>query len=127
MIRKTARYFARKKFCREAISERTDFSVIKEKLTFKIIIGLILIVISFLFVLPAFFVIGLIAYKLDKPVIGGIGMTVSYGFSWMLLMLGMYITGPDYAKTLGKWLTRVILEKILGTDAGKIASDQMEY
>lgn len=127
MIKKTARYFARKKFCREAINEVADLRVIKEKHTLSVMIGLLLIVLSFLFVVPAFLVIGLIAVKLRSPMIGVIGIPASYGFSWLLLMLGIYLTGADYAKALGKWFARVLLEKVLGSEAKKIASDQMEY
>ena len=127
IIKKTALYFARKEFCKTAIIEKTDLSIIKEKHTLPVIIGLILIILSGFFVVPAFLAIGLIAVKLKKPLIGVIGIPVSYGFSWLLLLLGMYLTGADYARTLGKWFARVVLEKILGKDVEKITSDQMEY
>ncbi|PKN52612.1 MAG: hypothetical protein CVU55_05085 [Deltaproteobacteria bacterium HGW-Deltaproteobacteria-13] len=127
IIKKAAFYFARKEFCRTAIIEKTDLSIIKEKNTLPVIIGLILIILSVFFVVPAFFVIGLIAVKLKKPLIGVIGIPVSYGFSWLLLILGMYLTGADYARTLGKWLARIVLEKILGKDVEKITANQMEY
>jgi hypothetical protein len=124
IIKKTALYFARKEFCRNAINnERVDLSVLKEKHTAPVIIGLFLIVFSYFIVIPGFFIIGLIAARLKKPMIGVIGIPLVYGISWLIFMLGMYLAGPEYAKALGRWIARVVLEKILGDEAKKIASN----
>lgn len=123
IIKKAALHFARKEFCRNAINECADLSIIREKHTLPVIIGLFLIVLSYLLVIPSFFAVGLIAARLKKPLIGVIGIPLAYGFSWLMLMLGMYLTGPEYAKTLGKWIVRVVLEGILGDEARKVAAD----
>jgi len=120
IIKKAALYFARKEFYRNAINERADLSVLKEKRTAAVSIGLFLIVFSYLIVIPAFFVVGLISAWLKKPMVGVIGIPLVYGLSWLLLMLGMYLTGPRYAKALGRWVSRIILEKILGDEAKTI-------
>jgi len=86
-------------------------------------IGILLIVVSYIIVIPLFFIVGVIAAKLRKPMVGVIGIPLAYGFSWLIMMLGMYLTGPEYAKTLGKYVVRVVLEKILGDEAKKIASN----
>lgn len=123
ILKKAALYFARKEFCKKAINERTDLSVLKEHHTVPVIIGLFLIIVSYLMVVPAFLIVGLIAAKFKKPMIGVIGIPLAYGFTWLITMLGMYLTGPEYAKALGRWVARVVLEKILGEDAKKIASN----
>jgi hypothetical protein len=124
IIKKAALYFARKEFCRNAIhNERTDLSVLKEKHTAPVIIGLLLIIFSYLIVIPGFLAVGLIAARLKKPMIGVIGIPLVYIVSWLIFMLGMYLTGTEYAKALGRWIVRVILEKILGDDAKEIASN----
>ena len=123
IVRKAALYFARKEFCRNAINEHADLSVIRKKHALPVTIGLVLIVFSYVSVIPAFFIVGLIAAKLKKPMIGIIGIPLAYGFSWLIFILGMYLTGSDYAKALGKCLARVILEKILGDEAKKVASN----
>ena len=123
IIKKIALYFARKEFCRNAICEHADLSVIREKHTLPVIIGLVLIIFSYVFVIPAFFIIGLIAAETKKPMIGVIGIPLAYGVSWVMFMLGIYLTGSDYAKALGKWVVRIILERILGDEAKKIASN----
>jgi hypothetical protein len=123
IIKKAALHFARKEFCRNAINECADLSVLKEHHTLPVIIGIFLIVLSFVIVLPSFLIVGLIAASMRSPMVGVIGIPLAYGFSWLILMLGMYLTGPEYAKALGKWVARVVLEKILGDEAKKIASN----
>ena len=126
IIKKTALYFARKEFCRAAIHEHADLSIFKKKLTATVIIGLILIAFSNLIGLPAVFIVGGIAAWLEKPMIGFIGIPLTYGISWLLLMLGLYLAGPKYGKALSRWAVRVILEKILGNDAKTIGSVPVE-
>jgi hypothetical protein len=120
IIKKTALYFARKEFCRAAINEHADLSIFKEKLSATVIIGLILITISYLLGIPAVFIVGGIATLLKNPTFGVIGIPLIYGISWLLLMLGLYLAGPKYGKALGRWAVRVILEKILGDEAKTI-------
>ena len=122
IIKKAALYFARKEFCKTAINEHADLSVLKEKRTASASIGLFLIVLSYLIVIPGFFIVGLIAAWLKKPMVGVIGIPLAYGISWLLFMLGLYLTGPRYAKALGRWVTRIILEKILGDEVNTIRS-----
>jgi hypothetical protein len=126
IIKKTALYFARKEFCRAAIHEHADLSIFKKKLTATVIIGLILIAFSNIIGLPAVFIVGGIAAWLEKPMIGFIGIPLTYGISWLLFMLGLYLAGPKYGKALGRWAVRVILEKILGNDAKTIGSVPVE-
>jgi hypothetical protein len=121
IIKKAALYFARKEFCSAAINEHADLSIFKDKLTASVIAGLILITVSYLLVIPAFFIVGLIAAWLKKPMVGVIGVPLAYGISWLLLMLGLYLAGPKYGKALGRWAVRVILEKILGDEAKTIS------
>lgn len=123
IIKKAALYFVRKEFCRAAINECADINVLKEKHTLSVTIGMLLIIVSYIIVIPLFFIVGVIAAKLRKPMVGVICIPLAYGFSWLIMMLGMYLTGPEYAKALGKCVVRVVLEKILGDEAKKIASN----
>ena len=84
------------------------------------IIGLILITVSYLLGIPAVFIVGGIAAWLKNPTFGVIGIPLIYGFSWLLLMLGLYLAGPKYGKAFSRWTVRVILEKILGDEAKTI-------
>ncbi len=122
IIKKAALYFARKEYCRAAIDEHADLSIFKEKLTATVITGLILIFISYLLGIPAVFIVGAIAAWLKSPAFGVIGIPLIYGISWLLLMLGIYLAGPQYGKALSRWTVRVVLEKILGDEAGTAGS-----
>ncbi|HAR49779.1 hypothetical protein ER57_05150 [Smithella sp. SCADC] len=120
IIKKAALHFARKEFCRNAINERADLAVLRQKHTLPEKIGIFLIVFSFIMVIPSFFIVGLIAADLKKPMVGIIGIPVAYGISWLITMLGMYLTGPRYVKVLGCWITKVVLEKILGDEINTV-------
>jgi len=122
IIKKTALYFAQKEYCRKAITEHADLSVFKERLSAHTYVGIFLISLSYLIGLPAVPVLGIIAAWLNQPLIGFIGIPLTYGISWLMLMYGMYLAGPKYMKALSSWTTRVILEKILGDDAKTIGS-----
>lgn len=126
IIKKAALHFARKEFCRNAINKRADLTVLRQKHTLSEIIGIILIVFSFIIVIPSFFIVGLIAADLKKPMIGIIGIPLAYGISWLILILGMYLTGPRYAKALRRWITNVVLEKILGDEINTVRSIQIK-
>ncbi|MGD0021903.1 MAG: hypothetical protein ABSC54_06325 [Smithellaceae bacterium] len=116
IIKKIALYFARKEYCRKAITEHADLSVFKERLSVRTYVGIFLIAFSYLIGLPAVPVLGIIATWLNRPFIGFIGIPVTYGISWLMFMYGMYLAGPKYMKALSSWTVRIILEKILGDE-----------
>ena len=122
IIKKAARYFARKEFCRAAIDERADLSVFEKKLSATVITGLVLIFVSYLIGLPTAFVLGAIAVAKFNASIAGVITTAIYGISWLLFMLGAYLAGPKYGKAFSRWAVRVVLEKILGAEAKKIGA-----
>ncbi len=126
IIKKAALHFARKEFCRNAINERADLAVLRQQHTLPEKIGIFLIVFSFIMVIPSFFIVGLIAADLKKPMVGIIGIPVAYGISWLITMLGMYLTGPRYVKALGRWIAKVVLGKILGDEINTVRSSPIK-
>jgi hypothetical protein len=58
--------------------------------------------------------------------IGVIGIPLTYGISWLLFMLGVYLAGPKYGRAISRWAVRVILEKILGKEAKTIGFMPLE-
>lgn len=117
LLKKTAHYFARKSFCRNAIDEHADLSVFKKRLTLPIMIGMILIAFSYVIGLPAVLALGVIAVALDNPWIGIIGGTLIYALSTLIFIIGFKLAGKKYIVALGRWLARIILEEILGNEA----------
>ncbi|KQC07140.1 MAG: hypothetical protein APR62_06835 [Smithella sp. SDB] len=126
IIKKAALYFARKEFCRNAICEHADLSIFREKLTATVIVGLVLIFCGYFLGIPAVFIVGGIAAWLKSPMFGVVGIPLIYGVSWLLLMLGIYLAGPKYSKALGRWVVRIVLEKILGDEINAIRSNPIE-
>ncbi len=120
IIKKIALYFARKEFCRNAIREHADLGIFKEKLTTTVIIGLILIVVSYLIGLPTAVIIGGFVVAKFNALIATVISTLTYGISWLLFMLGAYLAGPKYGKAFSRWLVRIVLEKMLGDEAKTI-------
>lgn len=117
VLKKIARYFAGKSFCRKAIDEHADLSAFKEKLALPIVTGIILIAFSYIIGLPAVVALGIIAVWLNKPLIGIIGGPLIYGISTLIFIIGLRLVGKKYLVALSRWLTRIILEKILGDEA----------
>jgi hypothetical protein len=117
IIRKIALYFARKEFCQSAINERADLSVFKEKPSFAVLVGILLVAFSYLIGLPAVIVMGIVAAWLNNALLAAVVIPLIYGLSWLTFILGMYLAGPRYGKAIGRWAARVILEKILGEKA----------
>ena len=117
ILKKPAHYFARKRFCRTAIDEHADLSVFKEKLTKPVIIGIILFAFSYAIGIPTVVAFGAIAASMNKPLIGIIGGALIYGISTVMFFVGIKMAGMKYIIALNRWLTRIILEKILGDEA----------
>lgn len=100
-------------FVRCAIEEQADLSDFKEKPSFQVIVGVVLIVISSFLGWPAVAVLGVMAVKLQEPLVGIIGGTLVYGFSHLVFLLGMYFSGAKYSLIFFRWLTRATMEKLL--------------
>jgi hypothetical protein len=116
ILKKAAHYFARKEFCRKAIEEHADLSIFKEKPSFRIIIGLVLIAFSYVIGLPAAIILSVIAASQGNAIMAAVAAPLLYGVSWLVFMAGIYLAGPEYGKALSRWLARIILEKILGDE-----------
>ncbi len=116
ILRKTALYFARKEYCRSAILERADLSAIKEKPTPRILVGLGMIAFSYVIGLPAVVAMGIIAVWIREPLVLVIGGPLIYAVSTIVFIIGIEMAGKKYFRVFSRWLTRVVLEKILGKD-----------
>lgn len=113
MYKKIILKIANTSFVRTAIEEQADLSTFKEKPSLAVITGIVLIVISSLLGWPAVAVAGIIAVKLNEPLIAVIGGPLVYGFSHLVFLLGMYFSGAKYSLIFSRWLVRVIMEKLL--------------
>lgn len=116
ILKKIARYFARKSFCRAAIEEHADLGAFKEKLTVPIIAGLTLVALSYTIGLPTVIAFSAFAASMNKPLIGIIGGALIYGISTVMFIIGIKMAGTKYFIAFNRWIARIILEKILGPE-----------
>ncbi|HOX14614.1 MAG TPA: hypothetical protein P5347_06010 [Smithellaceae bacterium] len=116
IIKKTALYLARKKYCKTAIEDRADLTAIREKPTPSMIVGLILIAFSYVIGLPAVVALGVIAVWMKDKRIVLIGGPLIYAISTILFIIGIKMAGKKYFQVFSRWVVRVVLEKILGND-----------
>lgn len=120
IFRKAALHLARKEYCRKAIAEQADLGIFKEKLTFTIKIGIVLIFFSYIIGLPAVAAMGALAAVFKEPLIFVIGGPVIYSISTIIFILGIHLAGTKYIKVFVRWSVRTVLEKILGDEINKI-------
>jgi hypothetical protein len=113
VIRRSIIRIAETGFVRSAIEEQVDLSAFREKPTPTTVAGLVIIGLSYIIGWPAIAVLGMIAIKLQEPLLAVIGGPLLYGLSHLVFILGMYLCGAVYSMVMVRWLTRVSMEKLL--------------
>ncbi|MBN1474366.1 MAG: hypothetical protein JW914_07105 [Syntrophaceae bacterium] len=121
MIKRIARYFARKKYCQAVIITQADLTIFQEKPTFPMVMGILMIVFSYIIGLPAVFFLTMFAVWTKKPLVGIIGGPLIYAISTVVFVIGIRMAGLKHIKALFAWATRAALEKILGDEIKGIA------
>lgn len=106
-------YFADKDYVRSAIEEQANLDAFKEKPTPTILAGVFAIAMSFVLGWPAVTALGILSIKLHTAWIGVIGGPLIYGFSHLVFLFGMYLSGTVYSLIFCRWLTRVTMERAL--------------
>lgn len=116
IVKRTALYLARTKYCKTAIEDRADLKAIREKPTPSMVAGLIMIGFSYVIGLPAVVAMGIIAVWVKKPLVAVIGGPLIYAVSTIIFIIGIRMAGKTYVHVFCRWMVRVVLEKILGDD-----------
>ena len=122
IVKKAALHFARKKFCKTAIEEQASLRGLREKPTLRMIVGMGLILFSYVIGLPAVIALGIIAIWMKEPLLGVIGAPVTYAVSTVIFIIGIHLAGRKLFVVFSRWAARVILEKILGKDVRLVCS-----
>lgn len=115
MIRKTiSQYLAGKNFIQKMMEHPADLSEFKERPTPRLIVGLILMVLSFLLGWPAVFALSFLAVRLQEPLIAVFGCPTTYGLSYVVFFIGAWMArAPHYLNTLTRYTMQSFLKKIL--------------
>lgn len=100
-------------FIRLAIEEQADLSAFKEKPSFLTITGVFIICLSFVLGWPAVAALGILAIHLHEPMVVVIGGPLTYGFSHLVFIFGMYLSGGTYTLIFFRWLARLSVERLL--------------
>ena len=100
-------------FVHAAIGDHADLSAFKEKPGLRILTGVFLIILSFPLGWPAVSGLGILAFKLGNPWIVAVGGPLVYGFSHLVFLLGMFLSGAKYTQIFCRWLVRVVVERLL--------------
>jgi hypothetical protein len=113
--------FAATDYVRSAIEERANLDAFKEKPTLTVLVGVFAIVMSFPLGWPSVAALGILSIKLQTPWIVVVGGPLIYGFSHLVFLFGMYLSGTVYSLLFCRWLTRVTMERALvWAAAGKV-------
>ena len=106
-------HLAATNFVRSAIEERANLDAFKEKPTPTVLAGVFAIAISFVLGWPSVTALGILSIKMRTPWIVAIGGPLVYGFSHLVFLFGMYLSGTVYSLIFCRWLTRVTMERAL--------------
>lgn len=106
-------------FVRSAIAERADLSAFRERPTARVLLGVFLIGLSFLLGWPAVAALGGLSLYWDTPWIVVIGGPLTYGFSHLVFLAGMYLAGAVYSLIFYRWIVRVTMERFLAWAAAE--------
>ena len=116
ITRRLALRLARTSYVRQAMAEKADLSAFKDRPSWRLIIGLVVLTVAQLMGWPTVAASGLAAALLGKPLVLLIG-PASYLISWGVFGLAMLLIGPDtvkYSNLFLRWATRRAVEKMLG-------------
>jgi len=110
-------------FVRSAMAERADLSAFRERPTVRVLLGVFFIGLSFLLGWPAVAALGVLSLYWQTPWIVVIGGPLVYGFSHLVFLVGMYLSGAAYSLIFCRWLARVTMERCLAWATAERRSD----
>ena len=113
ILRKIANRIAQTKFASQAIKDRADLSVFKEKPTARVFSGVFLMCCSYIIGLPAVGFIGALSVSRQEPLIIIIGAPILFIIAHMVFLAGMVLAGGRYIRVFIRWATRIVLEKFI--------------
>jgi hypothetical protein len=114
-----AQKLAQTKFGKNAVLEKADLRAFKQRPSFRVTLGIILMGISYILGWPTISLMGVIAYKYDLPLLFFAGGPVVYFISHLIFLLGLYLAGANYAKIFLRWAVRRMIEKYTMEESGK--------
>ena len=84
--------------------------VYKKPPSVRVMVGLFLILLSYVIGWPAVGVLGAISFYTGKPLILVVVGPLVYGLSHLVFLIGAYYAGKDYAAACWKWIMNSLRE-----------------
>ena len=107
-------YLAGKKFIQKILETPADLSEFKERMTPRLIIGLILMVLSFIIGWPAVAALSVLAVWFKEPLIAVIGCPTTYALSYVVFIVGAWLSrAPHYMGNLARYTIQYFYRKLI--------------
>lgn len=113
MLKKVIFKFSEIPFVQKTLADNADLSAFRQRPTPRAILGISAIAVSYLIGWPLIGVLGALSIYLQNSFLLVVGGPVAYGLSHLVFLLGMYLAGAQYSWVLLRWLTRVVMSKLL--------------
>jgi hypothetical protein len=112
--KKIAQYLAGKKYVKEMLDHPADLSEFKERPTPRLIIGLILMGLSYVIGWPAVAALSVLAVWFKEPLIAIIGCPTTYALSCVVFIVGAWLSrAPHYVGILARYTIQSFLKKLI--------------
>ena len=112
--RKIGQYLAGKKYIKEMLDNPADLSEFKERMTPRLITGLILMALSFIIGWPAVAALSVLAVWYKEPLIAIIGCPTTYALSYVVFIVGAWLSrAPHYMETLARYTIQYFFRKLI--------------
>ena len=111
VLEKIARHITPTRFGRWAMDSEVDLSLLKSRPNFRTIIGIVMIVLSFIVGIPGVVACGILARKYHEPMILVLGGSAAMVLNYSLFGAGIYLAGGNYASILCRWGVRKFINR----------------
>ena len=112
--KKIGQYLAGKKFIQKILENPADLSEFKERMTPRLMTGLILMVLSFIIGWPAIAALSVLAVWFKEPLIAIIGCPTTYALSCVVFIVGAWLSrAPHYVGIMARYIIQSFLRKLI--------------
>jgi hypothetical protein len=126
MLKQIILRLAETAYFRKIIEAPPDLGIFREKPSPRFFAGLGVMAISYAIGWPLIAILGGMAFHFREPLIFTVGSPITYGFSHLVFMTGVWIAGPDsikYMKVFLRWSVARGFHRILGNELIKPGKD----
>ena len=112
--RKIGQYLAGKKYFKEILENPADLSEFQERMTPRLITGLVLMALSFIIGWPAVAALSALAVWFKEPLIAVIGCPTTYALSYVVFIVGAWLSrASHYIGNLARYTIQYFYRKLI--------------